>query len=131
MWEGTGKGGLSAFVTGLFTVVWCVSTLTYYAPSSTHSLSPCRSFIGYSNANYALSEVRDPVRTIKRAAPLAMCLITLAYLLVNVAYFAVVPKEEVLSSGRIVAALFFGKLWGVGAERVSAFSRGGYRNTEF
>ncbi|KAI0945356.1 hypothetical protein AcW1_001599 [Taiwanofungus camphoratus] len=97
MWEGTGKGGLSAFVTGLFTVVW--------------------SFIGYSNANYALSEVRDPVRTIKRAAPLAMCLITLAYLLVNVAYFAVVPKEEVLSSGRIVAALFFGKLWGVGAER--------------
>ncbi|KAJ7122250.1 hypothetical protein C8R44DRAFT_876555 [Mycena epipterygia] len=31
-----------------------------------------RSFIGYSNANYALPEVKDPVRTIKRAAPLAI-----------------------------------------------------------
>ncbi|KAH9934982.1 amino acid permease-domain-containing protein [Fomitopsis serialis] len=52
MWEGSGTGGVSAFVTGLFTVVWA--------------------FVGYSNANYALSEVRDPVRTIKLAAPSQM-----------------------------------------------------------
>lgn len=77
-----------------------------------------RCFIGYSNANYALAEVHDPVRTIKRAAPLAMISVTLVYMLVNVAYFAVVDKEEILDSGRIVAALYFGKLWGVNAERV-------------
>ncbi|KAH9843013.1 amino acid transporter [Rhodofomes roseus] len=100
MWEGSGKGGVSAFVTGLFTVVWA--------------------FVGYSNANYALSEVRDPVRTIKLAAPLAVFSVTIAYLLANVAYFAVVPKDEILGSGRIVAALFFGKLWGIGAERIVA-----------
>ncbi|PCH38407.1 APC amino acid permease [Wolfiporia cocos MD-104 SS10] len=98
MWEGSGRGGMSAFVTGLFTVVW--------------------SFVGYSNANYALSEVRDPVRTISRAAPLAMFSVTTAYVLANIAYFAVVPKDEILNSGRIVAATFFGKLWGVGAERL-------------
>ncbi|KAI0635331.1 amino acid transporter [Trametes polyzona] len=98
MWEGTLTGGVNAFVTGLFNVIWC--------------------FIGYSNANYALAEVRDPVRTIKRAAPLAMLSVTLVYLLVNVAYLAVVDKEEIIGSGRIVAALHFGKLWGVGAERV-------------
>ncbi|KAI0371226.1 amino acid transporter [Pilatotrama ljubarskyi] len=97
MWEGSLKGGANAFVTGLFNVIWC--------------------FIGYSNANYALAEIRDPVRTIKRAAPLAMLSVTLVYILVNVAYLAVVDKEEIIGSGRIVAALHFGKLWGVNAER--------------
>lgn len=62
-----------------------------------------RCFIGYSNANYALSEVRDPVRTIKRAAPLAMLSVTLVYILVNLSYFAVVSKSEILDGGRIVA----------------------------
>ena len=54
----------------------------------------------------------------KRAAPLAMLSVTLVYMLVNVAYYAVVDKEDIAESGRIVAALYFGKLWGVGAERV-------------
>ena len=54
----------------------------------------------------------------KRAAPLAMLSVTLVYMLVNVAYYAVVDKEDIAGSGRIVAALYFGKLWGVGAERV-------------
>ena len=62
-----------------------------------------RSFIGYSNANYALSEIRDPVRTIKRAAPLAMGAVTAVYLFINVAYFSVVSKNDILSSNRIVA----------------------------
>ncbi|OJT02832.1 High-affinity methionine permease [Trametes pubescens] len=97
MWEGTLVGGVNAFVTGLFNVIWC--------------------FIGYSNANYALAEVRDPIRTIKRAAPLAMLSVTFVYMLVNIAYLAVVDKAEIVGSGRIVAALHFGKLWGVGAER--------------
>lgn len=81
-----------------------------------------RSFIGYSNANYALSEVRDPVRTIKRAAPLAMLATTLVYMLVNVAYFAVVSKSDILNGGRIVAALFFRNLFGPKAERVRRLS---------
>ena len=58
------------------------------------------------------------MRTIKRAAPLAMVSVTLVYMLVNVAYYAVVDKAEIVGSGRIAAALYFGKLWGVGAERV-------------
>lgn len=62
--------------------------------------------MGYSNANYALSEVRDPVRTIKRAAPLAMLSVSVVYMFVNVAYFAVVSKEEILGGGRIVACVF-------------------------
>jgi amino acid transporter len=50
-----------------------------------------------------LSEVRDPVRTVKRAAPLAMLAVTAVYMLVNVAYFAVVSKADILGSRQIVA----------------------------
>ncbi|KAI0787657.1 APC amino acid permease [Fomes fomentarius] len=98
MWEGSLKGGANAFVTGLCSVIWC--------------------FSGYSNANYALAEVGDPVRTLKRAAPLAMISVTVVYMLVNIAYYVVVDKGEILGGGRIVAALYFGKLWGVNAERI-------------
>lgn len=67
-------------------------------------LSPLsRSYIGYSNANYALSEVRDPVRTIKRAAPAAVISVAIVYFFVNLAYFAVVSKKDILGSGRIIA----------------------------
>jgi len=92
------SSGANAFVTGLYNIIWC--------------------FIGYSNANYALSEIRDPVRTIKFAAPVAMIAITVVYMLVNVAYYAVVDKNTILNSGRIVAALFFGRLWGQRTERI-------------
>ncbi|KAG6910754.1 hypothetical protein DXG01_008286 [Tephrocybe rancida] len=83
-WEGSGTG-VNAFVTGLYSVIW--------------------SFIGYSNANYALSEVRDPIRTIKRAAPLAMFFVAMVYMFVNIAYFAAVSKDDILGSRRIVALL--------------------------
>lgn len=81
-WEGSGTGA-NGFVTALYSVIW--------------------SFIGYANANYALSEVKDPVRTIKRAAPLAMAAVSVVYMAINVAYFAVVSKNDILGSRRIVA----------------------------
>jgi len=59
--------------------------------------------VGYSNANYVLSEVRDPVRTIKRADPIALVFITVTYLLANIAYFGAVSKNDILGSGRIIA----------------------------
>ncbi|PBK97026.1 hypothetical protein ARMGADRAFT_724083 [Armillaria gallica] len=73
-------------------------------------------------ANYALSEVRNPVRTIKRAAPLALMSVTAVYLLVNVGYFAVVSKGDIIGSRRIVAALFFRNLFGPNLERVLSIS---------
>lgn len=91
-------------------------------------------FIGYSNAFYALSgeftclalpqqvhiarvqeltvaqrtEVRNPIRTAKRAAPLALLVVTILYMLVNIAFFAAVPKSTIISSNRLLAAEFFG-----------------------
>ena len=53
--------------------------------------------------NYVLSEVRDPVRTIKRAYPIALTFVTVTYLLANVAYFGAISKNDILGSGRIIA----------------------------
>ncbi|KIJ36348.1 hypothetical protein M422DRAFT_261303 [Sphaerobolus stellatus SS14] len=97
IWEGTTKDP-NAFVSGLYNVLW--------------------SFNGYSNAHYALSETKDPVKTIKRAAPIAMMSMTAIYFLVNISYLAVVPKEQIEAGGRVIAALYFGNLFGNIAERV-------------
>lgn len=96
-WEGSDIG-MNGFVTGMYNVIWAYN--------------------GYSNANYALSEVQDPVRTIKRAAPLAMVLVAIAYLSVNVAYFAVVSKQDMLEGGTMAAALFFRNIFGPATERI-------------
>ncbi|QKX53611.1 uncharacterized protein TRUGW13939_00690 [Talaromyces rugulosus] len=95
--EGTRASGYG-IVTALYNVIW--------------------SFIGYSNANYALSETRNPARTLKIAAPLAVVSVGIFYILVNIAYFAAVPKDEILSSGQILAATFFRNMFGERAERV-------------
>ncbi|KAL2151718.1 hypothetical protein VTH82DRAFT_6816 [Thermothelomyces myriococcoides] len=94
--EGT-TGSAYGVVTALYNVIW--------------------SFIGFSNANYALSETKNPVRTLKIAAPLAIGTISVLYMLVNIAYFAAVPKEEILEARRLVAASLFRNVFGGTAER--------------
>ncbi|KAJ5669165.1 hypothetical protein N7462_010235 [Penicillium macrosclerotiorum] len=95
--EGTRGSGYS-IVMALYNVIW--------------------SFIGYSNANYVLSETKNPVRTLKIAAPVAIGSVGILYMLVNIAYFAAVSKEEMLESGTVVAAAFFGNMFGKQAEKV-------------
>ncbi|KAF3386712.1 High-affinity methionine permease [Penicillium rolfsii] len=95
--EGT-KGSGYSIVMALYNVIW--------------------SFIGYSNANYALSETKNPVRTLKIAAPLAIGSVGVLYMFVNIAYFAAVSKEDMLESGTVVAAVFFGNMFGKQAEKV-------------
>lgn len=70
------------------------------------------SYVGYSNANYALGEIKNPVRVLKMAAPSALLVITILYVMVNVAYFAVVPADLIRNSGRIVASSFFKCVFG-------------------
>ncbi|ROT42037.1 high-affinity methionine permease [Sodiomyces alkalinus F11] len=94
--EGTTASGYGV-VTSLYNVIW--------------------SYLGYSNANYALSETKNPVRTLKIALPLALGAISVIYMLINIAYFAAVPKDDILNSGRLVAALLFRNVLGGTAER--------------
>ncbi|KAI0757080.1 amino acid permease-domain-containing protein [Daedaleopsis nitida] len=84
--EGT-TGSSYGVVTVLYNVIW--------------------SYTGYFNANYAMSEMKDPVRTLKMAAPIAIISVRILYMLVNIAYFAAVSREEIATSGRILVASFF------------------------
>ena len=70
------------------------------------------SFAGYDNVNNVLNEVKDPVRTLKTMAPTALLTVAVFYLMLNVAYFIVVPLEEIKTSGELIAALFFEKIFG-------------------
>ena len=46
------------------------------------------SYIGWSNVNYVMNNVKDPIRTLKIAGPLGLCICAALYLLANISYFA-------------------------------------------
>lgn len=97
IWQGSNLDAYD-FVTGLYNIIW--------------------SYLGYSHINYALSEVKHPVRTVKYASALALLLVTSVYFSVNIAYFAVISKSDILNSRTIVVSLFFRNLFGEATERL-------------
>ncbi|KAK4121535.1 amino acid transporter [Parathielavia appendiculata] len=101
--EGYGGGGAYAYSNALLNIVY--------------------SYKGWENANYVLSEIRDPRRTLTIAAPLAVGGVTILYVLANVAYFAAIPKSDLATSEVIVAGLFFRNVFGdsAGARSLPAF----------
>jgi amino acid transporter len=70
------------------------------------------SYAGLENVNNVLNEVKNPIETLKSAATSALVTACVLYLLVNVAYFLVVPLDEITNSGELIAALFFEKIFG-------------------
>ncbi|KAK2043885.1 methionine permease [Colletotrichum somersetense] len=72
------------------------------------------SYSGLDNANYVLNEVKDPVRTLRSVTLTALTTACGLYALVNVAYFLVVPIEDIKKSGELIAALFFARIFGEG-----------------
>lgn len=93
--DGYGGGGAYAYSNALLNVVY--------------------SYKGWENANYVVSELKDPRRTLSIAAPLAVGGVTVLYILANVAYFAAIPKSELAKSEVLVAGLFFRNMFGEGA----------------
>lgn len=75
------------------------------------------SYVGYSNVFYAMGEVKRPVRTLKIAGPLALIIITILYLLAQVAYFAAVPRQDILESEQVIASLYFQNMFGKSSAR--------------
>lgn len=70
------------------------------------------SYAGLGNVNNVLNEIKDPVRTLKSVTVISLITACLLYLLVNFAYFVVVPLDQVKSSGELIAALFFEQVFG-------------------
>ncbi|KAM0344116.1 hypothetical protein ACHAPU_007837 [Fusarium lateritium] len=76
------------------------------------------SFAGLDNAANVMNEVKHPVRTLRSVALTALATACGMYLLVNVAYFLVVPIDEIRGSGELIAALFFERLFGESFGRI-------------
>jgi amino acid transporter len=70
------------------------------------------SYAGLNNVNNVLNEVKNPVRTLKSVSVTALITACILYVLVNIAYFIVVPLDEIKGSGELIAALFFEKSFG-------------------
>ncbi|KIK34929.1 hypothetical protein CY34DRAFT_812556 [Suillus luteus UH-Slu-Lm8-n1] len=84
---------------------------------ATATFKVLNAYAGWSNVNYVMNNVRNPVRTLKIAGPLGLGICAVLYLLANVAYFSAATKAEIDKSGVTVAALFFGNVFGSVAER--------------
>jgi amino acid transporter len=70
------------------------------------------SYAGLENVNNVLNEVKNPVKTLKSVAPTALLTACILYVLVNIAYFLVIPLDEIKQSGELIAALFFERTFG-------------------
>lgn len=71
-------------------------------------------YSGWQNAFNLLGEVKgpDPVRVIKRAGYISVSVVTVLFVLINVAYLSAVSKEEMSNSGQLIAAVFFQRVFG-------------------
>ncbi|KAL1413321.1 hypothetical protein Q8F55_001080 [Vanrija albida] len=70
------------------------------------------SYGGYNNSFNVANEVKDPIRTIRRTANGAVTIVFVLYFLVNIAYFAALPKTEIIKSSQVTASLYFKTLFG-------------------
>lgn len=72
------------------------------------------SYAGYENAFNVVSEVKNPVRSLKIYASVALTIVAVLYMLANIAYFAAVPKDKLANSHQVAASLFFQAVFGSG-----------------
>lgn len=70
------------------------------------------SYAGLDNISNVLNEVKDPVRTLRSVTLTALFTSSAMYALINIAYFIVIPIEEIKGSGELIAALFFRRVFG-------------------
>jgi len=64
------------------------------------------SYAGWNALNFVTEEIKDPIRNMPRAIIISITTITIIYVLVNVSYFAVLSKSEIIGSSAI--AVTFG-----------------------
>ncbi|OSD05039.1 amino acid transporter [Trametes coccinea BRFM310] len=84
---------------------------------ATATFKVLNAYAGWSNVNYVLNNVKNPVRTLKIAGPLGLGICAVLYLLANISYFAAATKEEITKSGVTVASLFFRNVFGEQAQK--------------
>ncbi|KAL3461993.1 amino acid permease-domain-containing protein [Aspergillus heterothallicus] len=70
------------------------------------------SYGGYNNAFNVTNEVKNPVKSLRIYATIALTVVYILYMFANVAFFAAISPDELKSSSLTVASLFFSKVFG-------------------
>ncbi|KND86427.1 High-affinity methionine permease [Tolypocladium ophioglossoides CBS 100239] len=72
------------------------------------------SYSGYSNAFNVVNEIKNPIPSIKKHGFISVLIVSVLYILCNIAYFAAVEKHDFSQSKEIAAAVFFTRVFGSG-----------------
>lgn len=67
---------------------------------------------GWNYLNYVVEELQDPYRNLPKASWISISIVTIVYVLSNIAYFTTVSPEEMIASSA-VAVTFSKRLYGV------------------
>ncbi|KAH8894148.1 amino acid transporter, partial [Thozetella sp. PMI_491] len=94
-----------------FSNIWAGTNTQPYA-LGTALLQILYCFRGYSAANQVLSEVQNPARVLNIASTTALLIVSMCYILTNVAYLLVVDLEDLRNSGVMTAGIFFRNIFG-------------------
>lgn len=86
--------------------IWSGEPLTFLALANAF-YGGLYSYAGWNALNFITEEIRDPIKNMPRAIIISITTITVIYVLVNMAYFAVLGQEEIINSSAI--AVTFGE----------------------
>lgn len=70
------------------------------------------SFGGWTTAHTVQNEIKDPIKTLKKAAVLSFLSIFVLYGAIILTYFAVIPHDKIAANGKLVGVLLFQKVFG-------------------
>ncbi|KKF94152.1 Low-affinity methionine permease [Ceratocystis platani] len=96
---------------------WFQGSVWNWSAISTSLFKVFYSYSGLETANNVVNEIKNPIHTLKSATTAGLATCCVLYVLTNMAYFTIVPIDEIKASGEMIAALFFERVFGAALGR--------------